>query len=264
MKSIFDQLNSNEEERIIVGVKCLKALNDKRREFLNMDVKSLLKSISTLVRSENDKIKMLSMDFLVSILSNWVGKERETLGMLCIHLLYKIEEEENYIILRLLNCLKILLSKNDIKVDEKNYIRQVLLLLSHKDVEVKIQAIETLTLSKDIGDLVFYLDKEKFIMEKIMMCLMVNDDRVKKSFLNFLLILLSHPYDNMPRLISENKVQDIILEEIQNQLPKGMVLESIVNEMACSPEYQILNMLNQVHQIVLFTISNREIACNEE
>lgn len=179
MKSIFEQLKSNEEERIIVGIKCLKALNDKHREFLHLEVKSLLKNLSTLVRSENDKIKKLSMDFMVSILSNWVGKERETLGMLCIHLLYKIEEEESYIILRLLNCLKILLSKNDIKIDEENYIGKVLLLLSHKDVEVKIQAIETLTLSKDIESLVSYLDQEKFIMEKIMMCLMVNDNKVK-------------------------------------------------------------------------------------
>lgn len=65
---------------------------------------------------------------------------------MCLHLLERIEEEESYIILRLLDCLKILLSKNDIKVVEEDYIGKVILLLSHKDIDVKIKAIEALTL----------------------------------------------------------------------------------------------------------------------
>mmetsp|Transcript_12055 Transcript_12055/g.10655 ORF Transcript_12055/g.10655 Transcript_12055/m.10655 type:complete len:95 (+) Transcript_12055:293-577(+) len=93
------------------------------------------------------------MDFLVSILSNWVGKDRETLAELCLHLLYKIEEEESYMIIRLLDCLKILLSKNDISVKQENYIEKIVLLLSHKDTEVKIRTVETLTLSHDLDAL---------------------------------------------------------------------------------------------------------------
>lgn len=80
LKIIFEQLKSNEEERIIIGIKCLEALNNKHREFLYSGINSILKYLSVLVRSENGKIKEKWMDFLVSILSNWTGKEREFLG----------------------------------------------------------------------------------------------------------------------------------------------------------------------------------------
>jgi hypothetical protein len=54
---IFDQLNSNDEERIIVGINCLKTLNDKSRDFLHLEHKEFFRNLSECVRSENDKIK---------------------------------------------------------------------------------------------------------------------------------------------------------------------------------------------------------------
>ena len=80
LKVIFEQLKSDDEERIIIGIKCLEALNSKYRTFLHSEVKNILKYVSLLVRAENEKVKEKSMDFLVSILSNWTGKERESLG----------------------------------------------------------------------------------------------------------------------------------------------------------------------------------------
>mmetsp|Transcript_17019 Transcript_17019/g.16707 ORF Transcript_17019/g.16707 Transcript_17019/m.16707 type:complete len:90 (+) Transcript_17019:1143-1412(+) len=80
IKIIFDQLRSSEVDRILIGIKCLEALNSKYREFLHSSAMKVFQILSELVRSDNEKVKKAAMDFLVSILSSWVGKERESLG----------------------------------------------------------------------------------------------------------------------------------------------------------------------------------------
>jgi HEAT repeat protein len=106
----------------------------------------------------------------VSILSNWTGKIRDTLvSHVCpSYLLSEVEEEDTSIILRILDCVKILLSKKEIKGKEKDYIDKILLLLSYKDVNVKIKAIETLTLLPDITALAKTLIEENFTIEKLL------------------------------------------------------------------------------------------------
>lgn len=99
--------------------------------------------------------------------------------------------------------------------------------------------------------LVRYLDQEKFTMEKICSCLLCDDEKIKKSILNLLQIILSEQYDGMYRLITESRVESIILEEIQNQLPPGTKMDFNLEDLQCDPEYQILNLLNNVHGIII-------------
>ena len=86
-----------------------------------------------------------------------------------------------------------------------------------------------------------------FVMEKVMNLLSSGDEKVQKSVLNLLQIIFSDNFEGVYDLITQWKIEDFILEEIQNQLPKGKVnLEDILGD----PEYQILNMLNRVQQAI--------------
>jgi hypothetical protein len=86
-------------------------------------------------------------------------------------------------------------------------------------------------------------------MEKMMNLLSSGDERIQKSVLNLLQIIFSDNFDGVYDLIIECRIEDSILEEIQNQLPKGKI---DVDEILEDPEYQILNLLNRVQQAILY------------
>ena len=187
---------------------------------------------------------------MVSILSNWSGKERESLisNISPNYLLNKIEDEDASIILRLLDCMKIILTKDTIKAKQQDYIEQIILLLSHKDFPVKNKALETLTLTQNISEFIEYLVEEKFTMEKIMSCFK-SKDVCKKSILNLLLIILSNSNDDIMKLITDSKIEQVIDEQLKN-LNLKLKDDTCNQNNECEPEFQILNLLNQVKTMV--------------
>lgn len=260
LKVILEQLDSDSTDRIMIGLNSLISLNNTHRELLQYRCKDCIEAVAHCVRSNTECIKTASVDFLVSILSNWSGKEREVLvsNFSPLYLLDKIEDEESNIILRLLDWMKIIMTKDKIKMKQEEYIDKIILLMSHKDLTIKNKAIETLTLIQNISEFVLYLATEKFIMEKLLSCLRWDDDKIKKNILNLLQVILSDPYENMIALINENRIEDTILEEIEKQIQKLKAESKARGDtnfdiilIQCNPECQILNSLHQVQNIII-------------
>ena len=79
--AILDLLSSNWDEGIAIGIDCLKILFDKQKELLAIKFKEIFIKLREIVLSDIQKPKKSSLDFIVTILSNWTGKEKDTFSV---------------------------------------------------------------------------------------------------------------------------------------------------------------------------------------
>ena len=79
--AIQDLLSSDWDEGVLIGVDCLRLLFEKNRELLTIKFKEFFSKLREIVLSDMQNAKKQSLDFIVTILSNWTGKEKETFSV---------------------------------------------------------------------------------------------------------------------------------------------------------------------------------------